>query len=117
VPNLFRVILANVEEPLEQEPMLLVETNIDDMNPQIYPVVMEKLFEIGANDVYYQQIVMKKGRPGVLLSVLIENKLLNEVLNILYSETNTLGVRISEIGRHKLHREISEVNTSLGKLK
>ncbi|HEY3251541.1 MAG TPA: nickel insertion protein, partial [Ignavibacteria bacterium] len=117
MPNLVRVIIADVEEPVQKEPLLLVETNIDDMNPQLYPYVMDKLFEIGVNDVYYQQIVMKKGRPGILLSVLLEKRLLNDVLNILYSETTTLGVRIFETGRHKLQREIQEVQTSMGKVK
>jgi hypothetical protein len=117
LPNLLRVIIADIEEPVEQEPLLQIETNIDDLNPQVYPYLMEKLFEAGVNDVYYQQIVMKKGRPGILLSVLLEEHLLNDVLKIIYSETTTLGVRISEIGRHKLKREIIEKQTSLGIVK
>lgn len=117
LPNLFRVMIAEVEEPFEKEPLLLVETNIDDMNPQIYPYVMDKLFAAGVNDVYYQQIVMKKGRPGILLSILLEKNKLNEALNILYSETTTLGVRIFETGRHKLERDLQETVTSLGKIK
>ena len=126
LPNLFRVIICNVEEdfvtsPLGRmggaEPLLLVETNIDDMNPQIYPYVMDKLFAIGVNDVYYQQIVMKKGRPGILLSILLEKNKLNEALEILYSETTTLGVRIFETGRHKLLREMQETVTSLGRIR
>ena len=117
LPNLFRVMIASVEEPFRAEPLLLVETNIDDMNPQVYPYVMDKLFATGVNDVYYQQIVMKKGRPGILLSVLLEKNKLNEVLDILYSETTTLGVRIFETGRHKLEREIQETVTSLGKVR
>lgn len=114
VPNLLRVIIARIEELIEQEPLLLVETNIDDLNPQVYPFLMDKLFEAGVNDVYYQHIVMKKGRPGIMLSVLLENKFLPEALNIIYSETTTLGVRITEIGRHKLKRELLEMQTSLG---
>jgi uncharacterized protein (TIGR00299 family) protein len=117
LPNLFRVMIAEVNEPLEREPLLLVETNIDDMNPQIYPYVMDKLFAAGVNDVYYQQIVMKKGRPGILLSILLEQNKLNEALEILYSETTTIGVRIFETGRHKLQRDIQETVTSLGKIK
>jgi len=117
VPNLFRVIIASIDELVEHEPLLLVETNIDDLNPQVYPYLMEKLFDAGVNDVYYQQIVMKKGRPGIMLSVLIENRFLNTVLSIIYSETTTLGVRITEVGRHKLKREVLEKNTSLGVIK
>jgi len=117
LPNLFRVIVANINELVEQEPLLLVETNIDDLNPQVYPYLMEKLFDAGVNDVYYHQIVMKKGRPGIMLSILIENRFLNNVLNIVYAETTTLGVRITEVGRHKLKRELVDKETSLGVIK
>ncbi len=117
VPNLLRVIIANIEQLVEQEPLLIVETNIDDLNPQVYPYLMERLFEAGVNDVYYQQIVMKKGRPGIMLSVLLESQLLNEVLKIIYSETTTLGVRVTETGRHKLKRDLVEKQTVFGAVK
>ena len=118
-PNLLRVIVCDVSSDLipNRENMVVIETNIDDMNPQIYPYVMEKLFESGANDVYYHNIMMKKGRPGILLSVLTSETLLEKTLNIIYSETTTLGVRVHNIGRHKLKREIKEIDTSLGKVK
>ncbi|MGH2575788.1 MAG: nickel pincer cofactor biosynthesis protein LarC, partial [Ignavibacteria bacterium] len=76
-PNLLRVILCEIEDRLSEEKLLQIETNIDDMNPQVYPYVMERLFEIGARDVYYNSVVMKKGRPGILLSVLAEENLLD----------------------------------------
>jgi len=117
VPNLLRVIIARIDELIEQEELLMVETNIDDLNPQVYPYLMEKLFGAGVNDVYYQNIIMKKGRPGIMLSVLLESRFLNEVLNIIYSETTTLGVRIIEVGRHKLKRELLEMQTSLGNVR
>jgi uncharacterized protein (TIGR00299 family) protein len=119
LPNLFRVMICDIDEQAasDREKLILIETNIDDMNPQIYPFVMDKLFEIGANDVYYQHIIMKKGRPGVMLSVLIEESLLDKALEIIYSETTTIGVRIKKIERHKLEREIREVDTSFGRVK
>lgn len=114
-PNLLRVIIC--EDEIVTEKLLKVETNIDDMNPQIYPYVLEKLLEAGANDVYYHDVIMKKGRPGILLSVLTPESVLNEILNIIYSETTTIGVRIINTQRHKLPREIKETDTSFGKLK
>jgi uncharacterized protein (TIGR00299 family) protein len=118
-PNLLRVIICEIEEEryLSKEKLVQVETNIDDMNPQIYPYVMQKLFDAGVLDVYYHDIIMKKGRPGILLSVLAGESILNKVLEIIYTETTTLGVRITHIDRHKLDREIKEVDTSFGKVK
>jgi uncharacterized protein (TIGR00299 family) protein len=118
-PNLLRVILCEVSEPskLNIEKLVIIETNIDDMNPQVYPYVMEKLFEAGANDVYYYSVMMKKGRPGILLSVLTTESMIDKMLEIIYSETTTIGVRINRTDRHKLKREIKEIDTSLGKVK
>lgn len=119
LPNLFRVMICEIDEDVtgQTEKLIQIETNIDDMNPQIYPFVMERLFEAGARDVYYQNVIMKKGRPGILLSVLIEESMLDKALEIIYSETTTIGVRINRIERHKLEREIHEVESSLGKVK
>lgn len=118
-PNLLRVMLCDLGESfqLDSQKLVQIETNIDDMNPQIYPYIMEKLFEAGANDVYYQSVMMKKGRPGILISVLAEEAILDKLLAIIYSETTTLGVRVNKVDRHKLKREIKEINTSLGKVK
>jgi hypothetical protein len=118
-PNLLRVILCEVEKGFTgiTENLMQIETNIDDMNPQIYPYVMEKLFEAGVLDVFYHDIIMKKGRPGILLSVLLSESMVNKALEIIYSETTTLGVRIIPIGRNKLKREIKEVDSSFGKVK
>lgn len=117
-PNILRVMILEeaTESEGDSEQLYQIETNIDDMNPQIYPYVMEKLFEAGARDVYYHDIIMKKGRPGILLSVLIDESVLNKAVEIIYSETTTLGVRINKIDRHKLHREVKEFETSLGKI-
>jgi uncharacterized protein (TIGR00299 family) protein len=114
-PNLLRVIIC--EDEIITEKLLMVETNIDDMNPQIYPYVLEKLLEAGANDVFYHDVIMKKGRPGVLLSVLTSESKLRDVLNIIYSETTTIGVRIINTQRHKLPREIKEMDSSFGMIK
>ena len=118
-PNLLRVMICETEEGnySNKEKLVQLETNIDDMNPQIYPYVMQKLFDAGVLDVYYHNIVMKKGRPGILLSVLTGENILNKVLDIIYSETTTLGVRIIHIDRHKVSRVIKEVSSTFGKVK
>jgi len=116
-PNLLRVIICDSQNELQKEQLVQVETNIDDMNPQVYPFVMEKLFEAGAKDVFYHDVVMKKGRPGILLSVLTEESKLEEIVKIIYRETTTIGLRINKVGRNKLEREIKEFDTSFGKVK
>jgi uncharacterized protein (TIGR00299 family) protein len=118
-PNLLRAMICEMDDSaaLKKEKLVQVETNIDDMNPQIYPYVMQKLFEAGVLEVFYHDITMKKGRPGNLLSVLAPENMLNDVLDIIYSETTTLGVRVIHIDRHKVDREIKDADTSFGKVK
>lgn len=115
--NLLRVIVGEIEEKYGEEKLLLVETNIDDMNPELYPYVIEKLLASGANDAYLVPIYMKKGRPGILLSALVSEFKLEDVLKIIFTQTTTLGVRIIEIRRKKLPREQKEIDTPFGKVK
>ncbi len=116
-PNLLRVIICEATGMLQTEPLVQIETNIDDMNPQVYPYVLQKLFEAGAKDVFYHEVIMKKGRPGILLSVLADERIIDKILQIIYKETTTIGVRINKINRHKLEREIKEFDTSFGRVK
>jgi hypothetical protein len=94
--------------------MLLVETNIDDMNPEIYGYVQEKLFAAGAADVWFQPVQMKKNRPGVMVSVLCPPEREDAVAAVLLRETSTLGVRVSTVSRHEAAREVVEFESSLG---
>jgi hypothetical protein len=94
--------------------MLLIETNIDDMNPEIYGYVQERLFDAGAADVWFQPIQMKKNRPGVMLSVLCSAEREDAVAALLLRETSTLGVRVSAVSRHEAQRESFEFESSLG---
>ncbi len=114
VPNLLRVMIGELLPPYEQDELVLVETNIDDMNPEIYPYVIEKLLSKGAHDAYLIPIVMKKGRPGILLSALTSRSLLDEVANTIFSETTTLGLRIIPTERKKVHRENKMIKTRFG---
>jgi uncharacterized protein (DUF111 family) len=84
------------------------------MNPEIYPYVIEKLITAGAHDAYLVPIVMKKGRPGILLSVLVERTKIERILEIVFRETTTLGVRIQPVERKKLPRAYKQMNSSFG---
>jgi uncharacterized protein (TIGR00299 family) protein len=114
IPNLLRLIVGEMESRTEQEQIVTVETNIDDMNPQVYPYIIEKLLAAGAHDAYLVPIIMKKGRPGILLSVMVEKSKLDAVTHIIYTQTSTIGLRIQEIGRRKLPRRELQVQTRFG---
>ncbi|MEX1255608.1 MAG: nickel pincer cofactor biosynthesis protein LarC [Dehalococcoidia bacterium] len=112
-PNVLRVWLA---ERFDSRPatMLLIETNIDDMSPEIYAYAQERLFEAGAADVWFVPIQMKKNRPGVLLSVLCPLEREDAIAAALLRETSTLGMRVREVRRHEAERELLEFGSSLG---
>ena len=113
-PNVLRLWLG---EALAGRPatMLLIETNIDDMNPELYGYAQERLFDAGAADVWLVPIQMKKNRPGVLLSVLCPVEREDAVVGVLLRETSTLGVRVREVRRHEAERETLEFDSSLGR--
>jgi len=94
-----------------------LETNLDDMNPEFYDYVMERLLSIGALDVFLTPVQMKKNRPGVILSLLCDTEHLEPLLDILFAETTTLGVRIQELERRCLHRESVTVETRYGPIR
>lgn len=116
IPNVLRLILGEIEEfeSAEMDEVLVIETNIDDLNPEFYGYVMDKLFEAGALDVWASPIYMKKNRPGLALSVLAKAGEESEILNILFRETTTFGVRLSRKTRRKISRETIEVKTDFG---
>jgi len=104
-----------VGETVDARPtMLLVETNIDDMNPEIYGYVQEKLFAAGAADVWFQPVQMKKNRPGIIVSVLCPPEREDAIAAVLLRETSTLGVRVSTVSRHEVAREVLEFESTLG---
>jgi uncharacterized protein (DUF111 family) len=92
----------------------MAECNIDDMNPEIYNYVSEKLFNVGALDVFKIPIIMKKGRPAVLLSVLYKKENQEKIEEVIFTETTTLGIRKKIIDRVKLNRKIKIVATEYG---
>ena len=117
LPNFLRVIIGTLDPVLEQEEILIVETNIDDMNPQAYPYIIELLLRAGAHDAYLVPVIMKKGRPGILLSVMTPRRHMAAVSDVLYRETSTIGLRIHKTGRRKLPRRHLEAATSFGTVK
>ena len=94
----------------------VIETNIDDMNPQVYEYLMERLFEAGALDVFLTQVIMKKGRPGIKLSVLCDVNRREKLIEIILTETTSIGVRFYSAERKVLEREIKSVSTKFGRL-
>lgn len=97
-----------------EEPIAVLEANVDDMNPQIYGYFAELALAAGALDVFAAPVQMKKGRPGLLVTVLCENTLRNAMAEMLLRETTTIGVRTHEVRRRTLEREMVVVNTDFG---
>ena len=118
IPNLLRVYVGEASEgEYERDEVTLIETNIDDMNPELLAYASETLLKQGALDVFMTPIFMKKNRPGTMLSVLTTEDKLDDILTIIFNETTTLGVRIHRLERKKLSREIMSVATRFGEVK
>jgi len=98
----------------ERDAVVVLETNIDDMNPEVYGYLVDRLLASGAKDAYLTPIIMKKGRPGVTVSVLADEADADRIARLLTEETTTLGVRISRADRYKLPRESQTVGTAFG---
>ncbi len=114
VPNLLRIIVGRVDGSPER--LLCLETNIDDMDPQIYDYIMDRLFEVGAIDCFLTPIHMKKGRPGILLNVLSSYEHRDAVIDRIFEETTTLGIRSYEVDRFCLERLEEVVSTPSGEI-
>ena len=118
-PNLLRVLVGERVEPVaavRNDQVCVVETNIDDMNPEIFGYLMEKLFEAGALDVSFAALTMKKNRPGTKVEVLCPPERQASITAVLLRETSTLGVRYHLAWRDTLQRTIATVATGLGEI-
>ena len=114
-PNVLRVLIAETHGAQHHDaPLWMLETNMDDMSPQVFGHVMERAFELGALDCYFTPIQMKKNRPGVLLSVLCGEAEREKLLGLVFSETTTLGVRSYQVERRALERHTVRVETQYG---
>lgn len=117
VPNVLRVyLLDNQAEASDVETVeaVLLESNIDDMNPEHYDFILEQLFEAGASDAWLVPMIMKKSRPAVVLSVLCQPALVNVLKTILFTHSTSLGIRESQVKKHMLQRSEITVETDLG---
>ena len=101
----------------KEEHVIVIETAIDDMNPELYSYLCEKLILEGALDAYAAPIYMKKNRPANLLSVICREDKLEPLLNIIFRESTTMGIRFREEKRRVLPRDSQEVKTPWGKVK
>ena len=110
-PNVARLWLG---EPLAAGPMVEIATNIDDMNPELYGAVTQRLFAAGARDVWLTPVQMKKGRPGVVLALVAPAGLESALSDLLLRETTTLGVRVHPVRRHEAGRAQRTVDTRYG---
>ncbi len=114
-PNVLRVLLGEAtSHTATDERLWMIETNIDDLSPQIVGHVMDRVFELGALDCYFTPVQMKKNRPGVLLSILCGKSEKEAVMRLVFTETTTLGVRSYEVERRALERTIVSVETQYG---
>lgn len=110
-PNIARLWLG---EALSAGPMVELSTNIDDMNPELYDAVSQRLFAAGARDVWLSPVQMKKGRPGIVLSAMAPAALENTLADLLLRESTTLGVRVHPVRRHEAGREQRRIDTRYG---
>ena len=113
-PNVLRAFVGETDAAPGEETVLKVETTIDDMSPQLYEPLMERLFEAGALDVFLQPVIMKRSRPGVVLAALCPPARVHELSRVLFEESPTLGVRWSEWRRARLDREMVTLPTAYG---
>jgi uncharacterized protein (TIGR00299 family) protein len=103
--------------PLADAPVTVIETNVDDMSPQIYGYFVERALAAGALDVFSTPVSMKKNRPGLLVTVLCEPNNVTQLTDLLFSETTTIGVRMHEARRRTLAREFLNVETVFGEVR
>ena len=116
-PNVFRLLVGETDDDLAAEAIVEIQCEIDDMNPQLFGPLMDRLYEAGALDVFYAPVQMKKNRPGTLVTVLSKPERRPEILGVLFSETTTIGVRYREMLRECLEREMVTIETPVGRIR
>jgi uncharacterized protein (TIGR00299 family) protein len=116
-PNVLRMMLGHQGSTFDADELIEIAANIDDLNPQIYDHVCERLFAAGARDVTITATIMKKGRPGVILSILAEPALREHMAQIIFAETSTIGIRFHSVSRLKLPRKTLTIDTRFGAIR
>jgi uncharacterized protein (TIGR00299 family) protein len=115
-PNVLRLILGETSAVQMTDDLFLIETNLDDISPQVLGFVMERSFAAGALDCWFTPIQMKKNRPATMISVLCTHEKRSAISELLYSETTTLGLRVRNVERECLTREFTRVKTRFGEV-
>jgi len=113
-PNVLRILQGRRVEASDDERVVQIECEIDDMNPQLFGPLMDRLAEAGALDVFYSAVQMKKNRPGTLVTAIAPPAQREAIAAMLFIHTTTIGVRYQEMRREKLDREIRSLDTPLG---
>ena len=116
-PNVLRVVLGEAAGDVHAERVVVIECEIDDMNPQIFGALMDRLHAAGALDVFYSSVQMKKNRPGTLMTIVALPAHREKLVNLVFQETTTIGVRFAEMARECLERETVTVATELGSIR
>jgi len=116
-PNVLRIIVGRENANFITDELVEISANIDDLNPQIYGYLSDRLFAAGARDVTLTPTIMKKGRPAVTLSVLVEAAAREDIAQLIFTETSTIGVRFHPVSRLKLDRKTIEVETRFGSIR
>jgi uncharacterized protein (TIGR00299 family) protein len=114
IPNVLRLIIGEAEQSYQTDCVIAVECNIDDMNPQVFPYLIEKILEKGALEAYVTPLVMKKGRPGFLFTALSYPEKSADIIELIFRETTTIGVRQYKLDRYKFPRELLQVESRFG---
>jgi hypothetical protein len=113
-PNVLRVVVGEETTPTSAMRVVVIECEIDDMNPQIFGALMDRLQSAGALDVCYSSVQMKKNRPGTLMTIVARPADREAIVDLVFRETTTIGVRFTEMARECLARETVAVTTPLG---
>ena len=113
-PNVVRVLVGETDDDVRSMKVAVLECEIDDMNPQIFGVLMEKLYAAGALEVFYSAVQMKKNRPGTLMTIVAKPGDRDAMTEIVFRESTTIGIRHQELSRECLDREMVTVTTSIG---
>jgi uncharacterized protein (TIGR00299 family) protein len=116
LPNVLRCFVGAPAAAGTTETVAQVETTIDDMSPQLYEPLMDRLFEAGALDVFLTPVVMKRSRPGTVLTALCPPERVGDLSRVLFEESSTIGIRWSEVSRARLEREMVTIPTAYGAL-
>jgi pyridinium-3,5-bisthiocarboxylic acid mononucleotide nickel chelatase len=117
IPNILRICIGELSPESQEDEVVVLETNIDDMNPEIYPYLIDKLLAEGARDAFIIPVIMKKGRPGILLTAMASQQEADKITQLILRETTTIGVRYKIMNRRVLPRTVRMIDTPFGKVR